>query len=212
MAKAPVTRDRFKISAEIAAEDLGLILLQLARMGLENVEYEIITDVRTFHQNPDRKVHEVKAETFAVETFLPHHSRFKASDLTNHFKAHGRTASAVYYALATMTKNGTLRKADDGWYEVAPKQLPPPATADMFNGDKPEEPVKKWDRSGKAEILGFSMSHDSFTTKQLRELFRAQGRNEASVHPTLYELLEEKRIKRTGPGEYTALKSKRPAE
>jgi hypothetical protein len=220
MAKAAVTRHRFRISAEIAAEELGLVLVQFSQLGLENVDYEIITDVRTFHNNPDRKMHGVKAETFIVETFLTHHNRFRATDLIQHFKAHGRAPSAIYYALGAMTKAGILRKTDDG-YEVSPKQLAAPkrdeATGDMFDGDEPTEEgaVKKWDRTAKDEILDFIAGRESFTTKELRELFKEQGRMENSVSPTLNKLLTEKRIKRTGApqsGEYLVVKSKRPAE
>ncbi|MCA1458890.1 hypothetical protein I6F35_38170 [Bradyrhizobium sp. BRP22] len=44
---------------------------------------------------------------------------------------------------------------------------------------------------------------------QLRELFREQGRNDGSVSPIIDKLLNEKGLKRVGPGEYTAVKRKK---
>jgi hypothetical protein len=194
MPKAPaVTRDRYKISAETSLEEMGFVVAALTKMGVQNINYELITDVRRFHGNGERKVHEVGAEEFAA-AFVKENASFKAIALVKHFVAAERTAGAAYSALKTLVEKKAVKKLGPGHYQRADvKSLPKP---------------KHFEITGEEAIWNKVKSRKSFTTQDLRALFNEAGRNEASVSPILDKMLKHKRIKRIGQpgsGEYAAV-------
>lgn len=202
MAKPPVTRDRFRIICEADVVEMGALLAQLTRMGLQNIGFELITDVRSFRQN-ERAKHETSAEE-ALTEYVNEHPTFQVNEAIKHFEALGRTAGAIYTAARLLVEKGTLKKLSPGNYQRADvKALAAPKPK------KAQEAPKRFEITGADAIWRFVKTRKSFTTKQLRALFKDQGRNEASVSPILHEMLNEKRIKHTGEpnsGEYLVLK------
>ncbi|WFU42629.1 hypothetical protein QA640_09295 [Bradyrhizobium sp. CB82] len=204
---APPTRDRYRIVCETDTdEDMGRVIGALTRMGFKNIGFELITDVVTFNRNaPTRPI---TSEAFAL-AWLEANPTFALTDLVAHFKADNRTPSSAYYAVKKLADAGKVRKLDGGNYQradVAAIEAPPPKAA---------EP--KHERTHREEIERFIARRKTFTTAQLRELFREQGRNEVSVSPILDKMMNAKIIKRSGAagsGEYEVVKrpaAKKPA-
>lgn len=129
----PVTQDRFRIHIETSLENMGPLFAQLTRMGIEKLDYELITDVAVWRQNGKRE---------------------------------------------------------------KPQAEPKPAGQ------------KQFEVTGLTAIWNHVKSRKSFTTGSLRELFKEQGRNPASVSPLVDSLLKEKRVKRIAAGEYAPTKKK----
>ncbi|WFU39076.1 hypothetical protein QA640_32480 [Bradyrhizobium sp. CB82] len=199
----PPEVDHFLIHCEALAPDVGPIIAVLTRMGVRNIGYELKTDIPVFAGN---RSHAIKAEDF-LAAWIVDHPTFKAIDAVRHFREDHRTDGAAYSALRVLVDKGTLKKPSSGNY----------ARADVRALESPKAPAKaakqpkavEHDRSGREEIERFIRNRKSFSVMQLRELFRGQRRNEASVSPILDKLLEGKAIKRigaTGSGEYATVK------
>lgn len=195
----PPEVDHFLIHCEALAPDVGPIIAALTRMGVRNIGYELKTDIPAFASN---RSHAIKAEDF-LAAWIPDHPTFKAIDAVRHFREDGRTDGAAYTALRMLVEKGALKKLSSGNYARSDvKALEKPKTA------KAAKPVEH-ERSGRDEIARFIRARKTFTVMQLRELFRKQQRNEASVSPTLDKLLAEKAIKRNGAagsGQYATVK------
>jgi hypothetical protein len=182
---------------------MGPLLAQLTRMGLQNIGFELITDVRSFRQN-ERAKHELSAEA-ALGEYVNEHPTFQINDAVKHFEAKGRTAGAIYTAARVLIEKGALKKLSPGNYARADVKALAAPKSDKTATDAP----KRFEITGADAIWRFVKNRKSFTTKQLRALFKEQGRNEASVSPILNDMLNEKRIKHTGEpmsGEYLVLK------
>ncbi|MCA1455904.1 hypothetical protein I6F35_22315 [Bradyrhizobium sp. BRP22] len=197
----PPEVDHFLIHCEAESNEVGPIIAALTRMGVKNIGYELKTDVPTFAGN---RSHAVKAEDFLV-AWIADHPTFKAIDAVTHFREHDRTDGACYTALRVLVAKGTLKKLSSGNYTRADvKALASPKTPAKSTA----KPVEH-ERTGREEIERFSRTRKTVTVMQLRELFREQGRNDGSVSPIIDKLLNEKALKRVGPGEYTAVKRKK---
>lgn len=193
----PPEVDHFLIHCEAQASEVGPIIA--ARMGVRNIGYELKTDIPAFAGN---RSHATKAEDL-LAAWIAEYPTFKAIDAVRHFRADGRTDGAAYTALRILVEKGTLKKLSSGNYARADvKALESPKTP------KAAKPVEH-ERTGREEIERFIRNRKSFTIMQLRELFRSQKRNEASVSPIIDKLLGEKAIKRIGSGEYTAVKRRK---
>lgn len=108
-------RERFRIICETNAEQLGVLLAHMARMGLDEISYELVTEVRRFDKNAPRKTFEVPARA-AVLNFMERHPTFKMRDLVAEFRAAGRTSGAAYGATHNLVRDGALTKLGDGNY------------------------------------------------------------------------------------------------
>jgi hypothetical protein len=195
----PTEVDHFLIHCEALAPDVGPIIAALTRMGVQNIGYELKTDILTFAGN---RSHATKAEDY-LAAWISDHPTFKAIDAVNHFRADQRTPGACYSALRGLVDKGALKKLSSGNY----------ARSDVHALESPKaraaaKPVEH-ERTGREEIERFIRNRKSFTLMQLRELFRNQNRNEGSVSPILDKLLGTKAIKRVGAagsGEYAPVK------
>ncbi len=127
MAKTPAaTVERFVIHAETSKDHMGHVLAELTKMGLQNVGYELVTDIVTFKNNGPRKLHEVTGNDFARE-FVQENASFAAIQLVNHFKANDRTDGMAYKALRALVQEGAVKKLSPGNYQRAGvKALPAP--------------------------------------------------------------------------------------
>ena len=212
MAKAqPATIERFRIHAETSKEHMGHVLAELTRMGLENIGYELVTDVLTFRsKNGPRKVHEVTGDDFA-RAFVKDNASFAAIQLVNHFKANDRTNGMAYKALRTLVQEGAIKKLSLGNYQRAGvKALPPPAP-------KPNAPkgrggaVRRHEIGNKDVILKRIKGRARFTLKELRDHFSNIRRNPHSVSPIISKLFHAKLITQLEDGVYAWGKKKKVA-
>jgi hypothetical protein len=189
---------------------MGPIIAQLSRMGLTNIGFELITDIRTFNRNAPR---EMSAEAFAL-AWVDEHPTFRLRDLAKHFESDGRAGSSANYAVKKMVDAGKLNALGGGNYQRADV-----AAIEAPKSEKNAAP-KKFATRGEDEILKFARQHGGkFNTGQIVGLFEKHGRARNSVYASTNALLNEKMIKRigaSGSGEYTLLakakpKAKRPA-
>jgi hypothetical protein len=197
--KEPETIDRYRIFAETSMEQMGFVLAALTRMGLQNISYELITDVNRF-KTKERKVHEVSAEDLAA-AFVKENARFKSSDLVAHFKAAGREATSAYYGIKKLTDANVIRKSVGGEF-VRVEALPAPAKAVKT---RPANPVRRFEVLNKDLIADAIKGRKQFTMAELRDVFAKEGRNEKSISPILTGMIAAKRIKAVSPGQYLVL-------
>ncbi len=199
MAKTPAaTVERFVIHAETSKDHMGHVLAELTKMGLQNVGYELVTDIVTFKNNGPRKLHEVTGNDFARE-FVQENASFAAIQLVNHFKANDRTDGMAYKALRALVQEGAVKKLSPGNYQRAGvKALPAP---------KKETPGRGGSRNvyeigNKNVILKRIKGRATFTLKELRDHFENIRRNPKSVSPIATKLAQAKVITLIEPGTY----------
>jgi hypothetical protein len=195
----PETVDRFRIIAEAEASEMGPIIAQLSRMGLSNINFELITDVVTFKQ---KVTHEVPA-TEHLAAWVADHPTFTSSDATRYFRESGRTSGAVYYAIRMLTEKKIIKKLGDSSYsrtdvkaiEAGDHTKEPK----LKKKREQKEPPKKFAKRGEDVILAFARrNHGRFNTAKLTEVFLKEGRAQGSVYASVNELLSTNMIKRVG--------------
>jgi hypothetical protein len=189
--KDPETIDRYKIFAETSMEQMGFVLAALTRMGLQNIGYELITDVNLF-KTKDRKVHEVSVEDFATE-YVKAHPRFKATALVAHFKAAGRTPSGAYYAIKKLSDANVIRKSGDEYIRVEALAAPE------------QKRTGHYAVANKDLIAGAIKGRKQFSVRELRDLFVKEGRPEKSISPILSAMVQRKEVKLVSTGQYIIL-------
>jgi hypothetical protein len=198
MPKLP-TVERFRLSCECEVSGLGPIIAQLTKMGLTNLHFDLIEDVATFKQKTN---HEIKSAEFLSE-WIKEHPTFKAIEACKHFEANGRTRGSAYPALAELTEAGVLKKLEPGHYARSDvKQIAPPKG--KATPAKPAAPDRtRYAVSNPDLIIRLAKRRKGpITSKQLKEAFAKDGRPPSSVSPALADLVEKKKIKRIGDGEY----------
>lgn len=201
MAKTPtVERFRLVIEREFEAQELGGAIANLTRLGFDNVRFELITDVLAFRTKTQ---HAIKAADF-LSAWIAEHPTFSMREVSAHFKADGRTASAAYYALKMLTDQRVIKRLDDdGHY----------SRADVKHIEAPTKAAKSAKRTRqifevdhREFILRYMRSHGGRTsTTKLREYFTAHKRNPNSVSGALNKLVERKQLKLLGDGAYLLL-------
>jgi hypothetical protein len=189
--KDPETIDRYKIFAETSMEQMGFVLAALTRMGLQNIGYELITDVNLF-KTKERKVHEVSVEDFAAE-YVKAHPRFKSTELVAHFKAAGRTPSGAYYAIKRLTEANVVRKSGDEIVRVEALAAPE------------QKRTGHYAVANKDLIANAIKGRKQFAVRELRDLFVKEGRPEKSISPILSRMVQHKEVKLVSTGQYIVL-------
>lgn len=207
MPKQIETRDRFKIMAEVESEALGPLLAQLARMGLQNMGYELITDVVTFK---GRAKHDV-SNVDTARAWVVDHPAFSASQLVEHFAAMGRSAVVARSALQSLHLTGEVSRLEKGHYRRVDKQLAPPAAETSpdqqgrkrtrVDGPRVVRDINNWDF-----IAGLLKSRKQITMLAIREAFTEDGRNPHSASPIVSSFCKQKLMKALGDGAYEVLK------
>lgn len=187
--------ERFRITCEVEPANLGPTVAQLTKLGLSNIHFELVEDVRTFAK---RTNHEVSSEALLLE-WIKDHPTFKAIEACKHFEANGRTKGSTYPALGVLVEKKVLKKLDQGNYARADvKHLAAPKT-------KPKGRVIN-EVSHRDFILRTARrNHGRFSAAKIKELFEKEGRNRDSVSTAIDALLKRKLVKRVGDGEYVLL-------
>jgi hypothetical protein len=191
--------ERFKISCDVEAEKLGPTVAQLTKLGLTNVHFELIEDVRTFAK---KVVHETSSEELLL-AFIKDHPTFKAVEACRYFEENGRAKNNAYPALGTLVEKKILKKLDPGNYARAdikhlegPKKKPKDPRASQNRYEVPHSDF----------ILKIGrQSHGRFSAAKVKERFIKDGRNPDSVSNAIHALQERKQIKRVSEGEYVLL-------
>lgn len=200
MAKQPPV-ERFKLSCEVETINLGPTLAALTKMGLTNLGFELITDVRAFAKNTHP---EIRGAIFLAE-WIKEHPTFKSKEAVNAFKADGRgDGHSAYGAITNLVDNGILKKIGEGMYSRADvKHLAAPKKKLKA---KPSQSVNKYTISNGDFIVRIARrNHGRINTTSLRKVFEADGRMSSSISPTINALLNAKKLKRAGVvggGEY----------
>jgi hypothetical protein len=192
MAKKMEIQERFRVHCEVdTAEEMGVLIAQLTRMGVKSIGHELVTDVYAYKA---KRVHETPTNE-AIAEWLKEHPTFKARELVGHLETEGRNRNSIYGAIKAMVANGELKKLGAGNYsDASVKQIEAPKT---------RAPRGQFKITGREEVKKFIRSRKSFTVQQLMALFDKQGRVPHSVSPILTGLIAEKMIKHSGePGNY----------
>src|SRR5436305_1536396 len=108
--------ERFKISCLVdTAEQMGAVVAQLTRMDVQNVGFELVTELRTFNKNTS---HEVKSEDL-LKTWIEEHPTFKTKEAVKYFVEQGRTAGSAYQCLKRLSEQKIVRKLGAASYARA---------------------------------------------------------------------------------------------
>jgi len=223
MAKRPIESHRFKIHCEAGEEKLGRILAQLTLLGVENVGYELITDVKVFGTRPPRDPDQSKAEDFAA-AWIKTHPTFEVGDLGRYFKDNGRAQSTAHYVVRTMTAKGLLRSLGEAIYQSTeikhiegPKAKPaakatkaPPKLFLKKTRTRLPNPTPRFEITNRELVEKSIRSKHRFTLKQLQQVFSDAKRNPHSVSPIVWHLVKDRIVKQVEPGTYEVLPRKAP--
>lgn len=201
MAKPPVTRERFRIHAEASKEQMGHVLAELTRLGLDNVGYELITDIKAWG-TAERKTHATTAEQ-AITEYIKDNPTFAIGGLVEHFKAEGRTTGALYQAAKVMVKKKLLTRLGDGNYQRADvKAIAPPKSTEK-KLKRPGNKVHRYEVMNKDVILKAIKGRAKFTVAELQKLFKKMKRNPKSVSAIIALLKRDKIITALDQGTYS---------
>lgn len=200
MPKQPETVDRFRIIAEVDAVELGPLFAQLAKMGLQNIGYELITDVVRFRSNPTKTAG--NANDALMAKFLETHPTFRATDLKLAMIASGQTSvqsSTVHGICQRFVHRGILEALGEGNYkrtDVAAIAAPPQET----RGPRPKPGERGIDLT-----RAFMVGKKFFNTTQLKNHFQENGKRPDSSHQCVFELVQRKELKNVGKGMYEVI-------
>lgn len=198
---ADVQRDRFIIHANVPRVQVGDVLAMYTEMGITDVSYEFVTDIRTHHRNPGRDSASLLGEYL---NNLGSRKSFSTKEVVNHFVAAGATGSAAYFALKKMVDTNQLTKFEDKTYALAPKQLPAPARAE--SEAESEAAPENGQRLSKVErAIRFLKGRESFHRSELTKEIGAAPQSMGSIMTRLQELKRVKPAK--ARGEYTVINS-----
>ncbi len=230
MAKQPAEHHhRFKIHFDIDADKAGPILATLTLMGVENVGYEVVTDIKAWGKGPQKRYDSTAVETTAA--WMEKNPTFHVRELGQHFKDQGRSQTTAHYAVRVMSEKGLIRDLGDGNYQSMaikhiegpkPKALPAPPpknlsvrvkkkakaaakAAEPEKRTRPPNPTARFEVTNRDLIEKKIKNRKRFTVKELQQFFRDEKRNDHSVSPILTKLIADKRIKMIQPGEYEVL-------
>jgi hypothetical protein len=224
MAKQPVESHRFKIHCEVEQEGLGHVLAQLTILGVQNIGYELITDVQTFKARPPRDPNQPKAEDTASE-WIKKNPTFRVSELGRHFKEIGRPQTTANYLVRVMTEKGRLRQLADGMYQsteikhiegpkakpAAKKAAVPPVSAAPKKRTRAPNPTARFETTNRQLIEKTIRGRKRITGQELREVFASNGRNPHSASPIIWHMVKDKSLKQLGEGAYEVLSKKSKA-
>jgi hypothetical protein len=213
MAKQPETHDHFRIHADnIGLEGLGVVLTALARLGITNVTYELVTDILAY------KVPVRVFETDALDlarTFIKQHHTFKARELTLVFEQSGRSAANGFSVMKKLVELNELRKLGGGHYQSTEvKALAAPE--DSAKPAQPAEPAKPHARAGippkrypvsNIVLLWNAIERrKQITRAEMAQILVDNERPKKSIDGVVGKLKEAGRLKSLSDGVYEILK------
>ncbi|UQD96083.1 hypothetical protein [Bradyrhizobium japonicum] len=201
--QTPETIEYFNLLVRrIPKELLGDVMGDLAKRGLTEVLPELVTDVLSYKT---RTQHDTKATDF-LAAWVAEHPTFTQKDVTKLFKEQGRTSAAAYYALKTLNEQGAIKKLDDNgnFTRADVKHIGAPTKAKAAKTKKAKREIHDVDH--RDFILGYARAHGGrCSAAKLRDYFTKHKRNPNSVGGALNSLVQHKKLKLLGEGEYLLL-------
>jgi hypothetical protein len=209
MPKAPPV-EYFEVTVRCPKEALGELMSDINKRGLTDVNFNLVTAVKTFNRNSASAPTDpsMRSREF-LSVWLKDHPTFRALDVVKAFKADGRTAGAAYTVLREGCADGTLKKLGIGDYSRADvKALAAPKKGKKTKGAKK---AKAHHEINGAEFALRTMrrTHGRMSSSTLKKHFESDGRVPTGVGPIINRLLEDKRIKRVGEGLYEIVAPKK---
>lgn len=220
MAKQVETRDRYRIHGETTLEQFGFVLAEMTKLGLQNIGYELVTDVASYKQ---RKANGVAGPAFLRE-FMKENPTFIISALVKHFVADGRTAGAAYASANLLVNEGELVKLGPGNYQRADvKALEAPKKGGAKVGSKgpvrvpkflPSKakrtrtrttPPRYYPVSNKDFLLGIFKGKTDIDISVVNEAFVKDGRAQKSAGSLMTQLANLGYCKMMGGGHWKIL-------
>jgi hypothetical protein len=197
----PPPIERFKVATVCDKAILGEVIAALTKMGLDNITFDLVTEVVTFRNNSG-------GTGELLQAWVNDHPTFKAIDAARHFEANGLTRGSCYPALRALVEKGILKKLSPGNYAHA--------NVKHIEGPKKEKktrvaksPPKTFDKRGEDVIITYAKrNHGRFNTAKLVEIFTSEGRAQNSVYASIDALIKHKQAKRVGDkgsGQYVLL-------
>lgn len=213
MPKEPEVSERIRILAmkEVEQPEVGAVLASLSKIGFDDVRFELVTDIVTFNKRQS-----VPGGEKVAREWISQRQSFKLSDLGRYFKETGRGQSSVNYIVGKMVESGELISLGGGYYQQAPKALPPPTPTAAAAAEPPHgnagRTTKHFEKTGYEAIWQHVKNRKKkpFSLAEVRELYRAQGRNDNSASPVITQMLAQKLIKRVDDGKYVAVEGAQP--
>lgn len=201
--KLPAT-DRFQVSCDCEAAQLGDIIAMLTKMGFQHVQYNLITSVQTFRNNvrkDDDGPPKPTSEQLLMQ-FIKDHPTFKANQASQYLAENGYSKNGSFYAINKLVANKILKSLGDGHYSRTDvKHLAPPK--------KKEKPRVMHDVPHPEAILRLARrNHGRVNIEGLRKYFKAEGRNVNSLHPALHDLVRGNLLSKLSSGAYEIVKPK----
>ena len=211
MAKQPETRDRYRIHAdEISLEGLGVVLAALARLGIINVTYELVTDILAYKVAP--RVFDMTSLDLA-RTFINSHHTFKSRELTRVFEQEGRSAPVGYSAIKKLLELGELRKLGSGAYQsTAVKALAPPPAEEPAEQAEASPPSRAGIAPKRYEIPSIILVWNAIsrrkqvTRAEIVQIMLDNDRPKKSTDGLVGKLKEGGRLKSISEGVYEVIK------
>lgn len=199
----PPVIERFRITCDVEHEQLGNAVAQLTKMGLQNIHFELVTEIITFNR---RAQHEVNGADF-LRAWMADHATFAAKDVVAHFEANGRANTAAYYALKKLIEEKVLKKLDGSNYARSDvKAISAPKKEKKASIERERHAVDH-----REFILNYMRQHNGKAARaRLLTYFGLHGRKPSSVGGALNILMQRKLIRSTGEGEYQLTAKAKP--
>lgn len=217
MAKQPETVDRFRITCEVPKQQLGDVIAEFTKMGLQHVHHELITDVISYKKSKQFDTNGADH----LRAWIKDHPTFTRQDVIAHFEATGRSSASASNACYVLANEKAIKKLGDGNYQRAGiKAIAPPSKKAKAAPDKKAvnkktgKPLQRkpthhsYDVSNIDFIMKRMRTHPKFTLKQMEDYFDVNGRTPKSVGALLTGLIAMHKVRRIGTAQYAALKGR----
>jgi hypothetical protein len=200
MSKQPhIERFVLTMRQEVEAQEMGLHVANLTRLGYTDVKFELITDIKTFNR---RNKPEIRTKDFLM-TWMQQHPSFKAIDAVKALRDDGRgNGTAAYPALGELVEKGILKKVDAGMYARADVKAIAGPKKNAKKAEKAKPRIKHEVSNTDFILRAASRAHGRFNSLSIKKLFEASGRPSTSVGPCITKLRNDGMIKPLGEGRY----------
>jgi hypothetical protein len=216
--KDPETVDRFRVSCEVPKDQLGHIVAEMTKMGLEHVNYELITDVLNYKKPKKFDTN----GTDHLRAWIKDHPTFNRQEVIAHFIETGRSEDSGSNAVYILAREKAIKKLGDGNYQRADiKAIAGPKKAKTAKVVKVIAPKKRGSQPGRKPnvtriyaisnndlLLTKFRERKKFTVREAEDYFEANKRPRKSVWPILHNLTNLHKLKRLTQGEYAVVKMK----
>lgn len=207
MAKTtPETVERFRVQCEVEKDQLGHIIAELTKLGIQHVHHELVTDVLGYKKPQKFEVSSINV----LREYIKTQPTFTRKDVVAHFAEIGRGEDPASNALYHLSRLGEIKKLGEGNYQRAGvKAIAGPKKhkkAAKKEAKKARPQAARYDVSNLDLILRTFRNRKSFTLKQAEALLEANGRPPQSTSPVLLKLVATHKVRRIGQGEYATIK------